>query len=146
MTAGGWMQEQELKKMSDAAASLESPPGSIRKRLWVRRSNTLPNLYWWSLPLSLQAFADAFPEEITSARALVFPSQALTQCRDELQPEALSSQVSLVQDAAALLRARDQGRAGECSILLFPASRTAQDLQRAAEALRPILGANRDAV
>lgn len=121
--------------MTPEAARLDSPQAKIRKVFWVRRSNRMPTLYWWSLPLSLGAFAELFADEISSSKALVFPAEALSSCREALRPQEMSRQVALVEDVLALLRARDEGRVGLCGIALFPASRTRHDLERAAAAL-----------
>lgn len=121
--------------MDAATASLEPRRGAIRKVLWVRRSNDMPTLYWWSLPLSFQAFSEIFRDEVTSSKALVFPAQALSACHEALRPQEVAQGVALVLDVPALLRVRDQGRADDCSIVIFPASRTRADLERAAAAL-----------
>jgi hypothetical protein len=95
----------------------------------------MPTLYWWSLPLSLQAFAEAFQDEIESTQALVFPSAALASSQSELQPQELDGKVALVRNVPALLRARDGGQAGECSIAMFPVNHRLEDLRRVAASL-----------
>ena len=115
-----------------AAATLAPPPAAITKTLWVRRSNTAPNLYWWSLPLSLRALAATFAQEIASMQALVRPGAALGAAAAELGARDLGAGVAMVGDTAALLHACDDGRVAPCRLALFPATRSEEDLRRAA--------------
>ena len=111
-------------------------PGSIQKALWVRRSDRSPILYWWSLPLSLRAFAALYGEALGTARALVTPSSALRGCAQEVGARPLAPDVTCVSDVRALLEACDGGRAGACTIAIFPATRSDADLERAAPEMR----------
>ena len=85
-------------------------PGSIQKALWVRRSDRYSTLYWWSLPLSLRAFAALCGDALGTARALVTPSSALKEWAQELGARPLSPDVTCVSDVRALLEA-DAGSA-----------------------------------
>jgi hypothetical protein len=111
-------------------------PGSIQKALWVRRSDRSPILYWWSLPLSLRAFATLFGAGLSSARALVTPSSALQGCADEVAARPLTPDVTCVSDVRALLEACHAGRAKACTIAIFPATRSDADLESAAPEMR----------
>ena len=117
------------------AAMLAPPPAAITKTLWVRRSNQTPALYWWSLPLSLRTLASTFATEIASMQALVRPAAALGGVAGELGARDLGSGVARVGEVAALLQACDDGRVAPCRLALFPASRSDEDLQRAARTL-----------
>lgn len=108
---------------------------SIRKILWVRRSDATPTLYWWSLPLSLRAYATTFAADLAATRALVFPHSALAARAVPLGAEFLSDHVALVAKVGELLHERDEGRIGACSMVFFPASRDANELRSAAGVL-----------
>jgi hypothetical protein len=111
-----------------AAARVES--AGIQKTIWVRRSDRMPMLYWWSLPLSLQALGRTFAETVETARALVRPATALGACALELGAREMTRDVALVSDVGSLLEAHHEGRVRNCTIALFPPSRTEAELER----------------
>jgi hypothetical protein len=108
---------------------------SIRKTLWVRRSDAAPALYWWSLPLSLDAYAAVFADDLAATRALVLPRRALAAGGGELGALPVAPDVALVPAVPELLRARAAGRVGPCSIAIFPPSRGTDELERLAREL-----------
>lgn len=113
-----------------AAAQLEAQRGAIHKTLWVRRSNHMPMLYWWSLPLSLQAFAKIFAQDLDATRALVRPVSALRHCATEVGARPLEADTAIVPHVHRLLEACHDRRAQDCTIAIFPPSRTEADLER----------------
>ncbi len=108
---------------------------SIRKTLWVRRSDATPTLYWWSLPLSLGAYAVAFADDLATTRALVYPHRALAERAAAFGAVPLTPGVALVPAVRELLRARDAAEVGPCSIHIFPPGRSEDELQRLAREL-----------
>ncbi|MFQ5599237.1 MAG: hypothetical protein ACE5G2_01645 [Candidatus Krumholzibacteriia bacterium] len=110
--------------------------GTIRKTLWVRRSDRTPMLYWWSLPLSLRTFASLYEESLRTSRALVRPAVAVAGCAPEIGARPVEGNAMLVSDVTALLEARDDGRAGACSIIIFPATHPEEALERSAHQLQ----------
>lgn len=91
----------------------------LTKDLAVRRSDVVPTLYWWTLPLPVQRLPALYADALAGARALVVPAAALGGST-AVAARVLPGGVALVADCAALLLARDQGRVGPCTIAFFP--------------------------
>lgn len=108
---------------------------TLTKCLAVRRSGVVPTLYWWTLPLPVHRLVELYPDALTGARALVWPSHAVTRAAD-LHPRVLPGDVALVADPGALLAARDQGRVAPCTIALFPAGIADTELEKRAAGMR----------
>jgi len=109
------------------AARVETRP-RVEKRIGVRRSDRVPTLYWWSLPLPLHDVARIYADGIAGSRARVYPAAAVAGCRDAVAAADGGHGTARVDNVEALLHARHEGRVGACRIAIFPASRTDADL------------------
>jgi len=97
-------------------------PTALTKFIAVQRSDQVPTLYWWSLPLRLTAMAQLYAEQLASARALVHPASALGAAGTALGARDLGFGTALVPDVVGLFAARDAGRVAACTIAVFPPS------------------------
>lgn len=109
-----------------------SQPTALCKFVSVRRSNRVPTLYWWSLPLSPREVAQRFAAALVGARAVVHPAAALGGGSAGLGARDWPGGTALVTDVPALLEARHEGRVGACDIAVFPPSARLDDLEKRA--------------
>jgi hypothetical protein len=113
---------------------MSEPSVVLTKSLVVRRSNAVPTLYWWTLPLPVQRVSELYADSLAGARALAVPARALGGTPG-LGARDLSNGVALVTECAALLAARDAGAIGPCTIAFFPPGMTAAELEKRAGAM-----------
>ena len=102
----------------------------MQKFVSVRRSNRLPTLYWWSLPLAPRTVATLFADALENARAVVHPASALAGFEQELGVRPWLGGTARVERVGALLAARDDARLGPCTIAIFPPTARDEDLER----------------
>jgi hypothetical protein len=93
---------------------------SLVKHVSVQRSNRVPTLYWWSLPLRLRDAAALFADGLGGARAVVHPASALRAEGAALGARPAPGGAAWVSEVAALLEGRDDGRIDPCTIAIFP--------------------------
>ncbi len=105
---------------ASTAPALPIASATLTKFVAVQRSNRVPTLYWWSLPLRLRDVATLYADELRGARAVVHPASALGTEFVKLGAIAWPGDTARVSDARALLAARDDGRVGPCTIAVFP--------------------------
>lgn len=101
---------------------LDVATASLTKQVSVQRSNRVPTLYWWSLPLRLRDAATLFSGGLATARAVVHPASALGNEAAALGAQLWPGDTARVTDVGALLEARDEGRVAPCTIAIFPAT------------------------
>jgi len=116
----------------NATLAVEPAPdsGTLQKFVSVRRSNEVPTLYWWSLPIGPRSIAGLYADALEQARAVVHPATALRGLEDELGATRWPGDTARVTSVVALLAARDSGRVGPCTIAFFPPTARDEDLQR----------------
>jgi len=114
---------------SIVASSAATPP-PLQKFVSVRRSNRLPTLYWWSLPLGLREVATLYADALENSRAVVRPAAALAGLDEELGIRAWPGGTARVEHVRALLDARDDARVGPCTIAIFPPTVRDDELER----------------
>jgi hypothetical protein len=102
-------------------------PG-LQKFVAVRRSNALPTLYWWSLPLAPREVSRLFADSLVGARAVVHPAAALAGT-PEIAAIRWPGGTARVEDVTALLEARTEGRVPPCTIAIFPPTARDADLE-----------------
>lgn len=102
-------------------------PSTLHKFLSVQRSNRVPTLYWWTLPLSPRDVATLYADSLVEARAVVHPASALG---GAVSSTPWPGGTARVADVPALLEARHEGRVGPCTIAIFPPTVRAADLER----------------
>lgn len=107
-----------------------SDSGVLQKFVSVRRSDAVPTLYWWSLPVGPRAIATLYADALEHARAVVSPAAALRGLEDELGATPWPGDTACVSEALALLAARDAGRVGPCTIAFFPPTVRDDELER----------------
>jgi hypothetical protein len=95
----------------------------------VRRSNRVPTLYWWSLPLGPRDAGTVWRAELAGARAVVHPASALDSWRAGAAVRDWPGDTALVGDIAGLLAAREEGRVGACTMAFFPPTARDADLE-----------------
>jgi hypothetical protein len=111
-------------------------PGMLQKFVVVRRSDEVPTLYWWTLPVGPRAIAALYADALQQARAVVHPASALAGLEAELRADPWPGGTARVREVGALLAARDQGRVGPCTIAFFPPTVRDDDLERRVAQLR----------
>jgi hypothetical protein len=111
---------------------VQPDPEALTKFVGVRRSDRVPTLYWWSLPLGLDRVARLYADQLPGARAVVQPAAALGSAADALGSRPLAGDAALVADVAQLLRARAEGGVAPCTIAVFPPTTSDAELERRA--------------
>jgi hypothetical protein len=100
--------------------SSQPGPGVLTKFIEVQRSNRVPTLYWWALPLPLPVLVALDAEAFAGARAIVHPGAALGAAAAEVSAAPGPNNTALVANVQRLLEARDAGRVGACTIAVLP--------------------------
>lgn len=102
---------------------------ALQKSVAVRRSNRVPTLYWWSLPLGPRDAGAVWADALAGARAVVHPAAALGSWREGAAVRDWPGDTALVGDVAGLLAAREDGRVGPCTMAFFPPTARDADLE-----------------
>jgi len=113
-----------------AAVEPAADSGTLQKFVSVRRSDKVPTLYWWSLPVGPRSIAALYSDALEHARAVVHPAAALRGLEDELGAIAWPGDTARVTSVLALLAAREAGRVGPCTIAFFPPTVRDDELER----------------
>jgi len=112
--------DEAVSTRAPVAPALPTASARLTKQVSVQRSNRVPTLYWWGLPLRLRDVATLYADGLAGARAVVHPASALGEDRATLGATAWPGDTARVTDVRALLEARDGGRVGPCTIAIFP--------------------------